>query len=71
MVEIRPPITLEDLEVAGSMPDPVKLDTCNYDHCVSQATEQVVRSFEPRNEKTCLWGFRPVKIQTGLLSCRD
>ena len=44
MVEIRPPITLEDLEVAGSMPDPVKLDTCNCDHCVSQAKlEQVVR----------------------------
>ena len=46
MVDIRPPITLEDLEMAGSTPDPVKLDACNCDHCVSQAKlEQVVRYY--------------------------
>ena len=27
--------------------------------------------YEPRHEKTCLWGFRPGKTQTGLLSYRD
>ena len=44
MVEIRPPISLEDIEMAGNTADPVKLDTCNCDHCVSQAKlEQVVR----------------------------
>ena len=26
---------------------------------------------EPRHEKTCLWGFRPGKTQTGLLSYTD
>ena len=44
MVEMRPPISLEDIEMAGNTADPVKLDTCNCDHCVSQAKlEQVVR----------------------------
>ena len=28
-------------------------------------------SYEPHHEKTCLWGFRPGKTQTGLLSYRD
>ena len=27
--------------------------------------------FEPHHEKTCLWGLRPVKNQTGLCSHRD
>ena len=27
--------------------------------------------FKPRHEKTCLWGLRPVKTQTSLLSSRD
>ena len=27
--------------------------------------------YEPRHEKTCLWGFRPGKTQTSLLSYRD
>ena len=27
--------------------------------------------FEPRHEKTCLWGLRPGKTQTGLLSYSD
>ena len=26
---------------------------------------------EPRHEKTCLWGWRPGKTQTGLFSSRD
>ena len=25
-------------------------------------------TYEPRHEKTCLWGLRPVKTQTSLLS---
>ena len=28
-------------------------------------------SFEPRHEKTCLWGLQPGKTQTGLLRYRD
>ena len=44
MVEIQPPIGLEDIEMGGNTVDPVKLDTCSCDHCVSQAKlEQVVR----------------------------
>ena len=27
--------------------------------------------YDPCHNKTCLWGFRPGKIQTGLLSYRD
>ena len=36
----------------------------NYHICWS-------RWYEPRHEKTCLWGFRPGETQTGLLSWWD
>ena len=39
--------------------------------CNSSPEQQVLVLYEPRHEKTCLWGFRPGKTQTGLLSYRD
>ena len=29
------------------------------------------KSYEPRHEKTCLWGFPPGKTQTSLLSITE
>ena len=32
--------------------------------------EMKMNIYEPRQEKTCLWGLRPVKTRIGLLGCR-
>ena len=37
----------------------------------STSTLEVFNKFEPRHEKTCLWGFRPAKTQTSLLRYID
>ena len=33
--------------------------------------QKIIISNEPRHKKTCLWGLRPGKTQTGLLTYRD
>ena len=42
----------------------LEIPVCCLEH------SEALQPYEPHHEKTCLWGLRPGKIQTGLLSYR-
>ena len=46
--------------------EPAHIDVKRVD-----CTMNIAVQYEPSHEKICLRSFRPVKTQTGLLSCRD
>ena len=45
-----------------------QVKTLQHFYCL---TASLLLPTEPRHEKTCLWGLRPGKTQTGLLSYRE
>ena len=47
-----------------------KINIMTYERTEYSDQPRYLVPFEPRCEKTCLWGFRPVPTQTGLYNHR-